>query len=340
MSDQTHKLNSPQFIEIVDKLRHQPWLGNRIWWTNYLYHFTDIKNAVSVLNAGFLYSRNDASDQNLIVQDSASPQIIDNTENTLTGYVRFYFRPLTPTAYMNEGFRPQPKLYQGAHCPVPIYFLFDLREVITLKDTSFSDGSLARRDHRILNSSNDFARLPFRDIYHNVGWGHEDQDRQDEIKNRRHAEVIHPHRISLDHLTYIVCRSQAEYKTLYNLLSSTVWSRWKNKVAVGKNRMLFNNEWLFVKEVTLSQASVKVGFNFPDHPRFYGPFSIRVDVVDNLTGVSGYFEQNYQNIVFELRGPQLEINISDLRLSNYTARISIDDILAYLGKYEGDEIPF
>ena len=149
MSAQLYKVDRSKFRRAVDELKQETWLGSRTWWPNYIYHFTDVKNAVNVLNLGFLYSRNDAIARNLIVQDSASSQIIHNTQENLTGYVRFYFRPLTPTAYMNEGFRPQAHLFQGAHCPVPIYFLFDLCEVIALKDTVFSDGSLARKEHRL-----------------------------------------------------------------------------------------------------------------------------------------------------------------------------------------------
>ncbi len=340
MSNYKYKKDRSEFDKKVDELTRQWWLGNRTWWPKFVYHFTDIKNVVSILNVGFLYSRHDALHLKLIAEDSASSQIIENTQDMLTSYVRFYFRPLTPTAYMNEGFRPQPKLYQAAHCPVPVYLLFDMREVITLENTQFSDGSLARKEHNILRSADDFHGLPFQDIYHNRGWGNEDRIRQDEIKNRRHAEVIVPHRIALDHLTYIVCRSPAEYETLNNLLSTSVWNRWKNRVAVSKNRKLFNKEWLFVTDVTLTQTHAKFTFSFPDNPKFFGPFSIRVDIADNLSGVSRYFEKQYHNINAEFAGSQLKLNFAEFSSSNYTARLSIDETLAYLGKYEGDEIPF
>ncbi len=340
MSNDALKVDSARFDVFLNKLRREPWLGTRAWWSKYLFHFSDIKNAVNVLNLGFLYSRHEALKKNIIVEDSASSHIIGNTESALTDFVRFYFRPLTPTSYMNEGFRPAHELYQGAHCPVPIYFLFDLIKVITHRDTRFSDGSLARYDHRILDSADEFANLPFRDIYHNSGWGHENLERQDEIKNRRHAEAIYPTRVSLNNLEYIVCRSQAEYETLYNLLSPSVWNRWKNKVAVSKYRKLFHNEWLFIKEVNLALHHIDVGFNFPARSRSYGPFSLRVDISDNITGLTAFYEKYYEDIVSELVKPHLELNVSKLNSSNYSVRITINGILAYLGKYTGDEIPF
>ena len=334
------KADSAGFKAFLNSLKREPWIGTREWWPNYLFHFTDIKNAVNVLNVGILYSRHEAKQQNLIIEDSASAQIIDHTDFAITDFVRFYLRPLTPTAYMNEGFRPLDRLFQDAHCPVPVYFLFNLLSVVTLKDTKFSTGNLARADHQIIDSAEAFANLPFRDIYHNSGWGHENRTRQDEIKNRRHAEVFHPSRISLTYLDYIVCRSPAEYETLQNLLSPAVWNQWKRKVAVSKHRKLFNNEWLFVKEVNLGLHTIAVGLNFPARSEYSGPFSLRVDIIDNITGRSGFYENRFKNIVTELVDTTLELDVSSLHSTNYTTRITIDGILAFLGKYAGDEIPF
>ena len=321
-------------------LKRKPWIGNRSWWPDYAFHFTDIKNVASILNHGFLYSRNGASRDNLIVEDSASTQIIGQTESALTTHVRFYFRPLTPTAYRNEGFRPLPTLYHDAHCPVPVYLLFDLRALISFKDTRFSDGSLARTGYAIRETAADFSELPFRDIYHNSGWGSETLERRNQIKNRRHAEIIHPGRVSLDHLKNIVCRSQAEYQTLQNMLSPLPWNRWKHCVAVSKRRRLFYGEWLYVKEVSLLPHKVKIEFSFPSASRFYGPFSMRVDIHDNISGVNGYFEQDYQDIAAQLPSSRLELDLSSLSPRNYAVRISIDKNLAYIGKYAGDDIPF
>ena len=223
---------------------------------------------------------------------------------------------------------------------MPLYLLFELKQLISFKPTRFSDGSLARKEHTILDSANDFMNLPFRDIYHNSGWGHEVVSRQDEIKNRRHAEIIYPKRISLDNLAFIVCRSQAEYETLHNILSPALWNRWKHIVAVSKHRRLFNNEWLFVKDVTLNPHSVRVSFNFPVHSRFYGPYSVRVDITDNITGKSGFFSQSYDDIVNALKEPRLDLDVSSFSSRNYTVRVTIDGILSYLGKYTGDDIPF
>lgn len=340
MTDDRLKPDSSKIDHFLDQLKQQSWLGSRNWWVDYLFHFTDIKNAVNVLNRGFLYSRKEAIDKNLLIDDIASSRIIKQTKLTFTDHVRFYFRPLTPTAYQNEGFRPLNQLYQDAHCPVPVYLLFNLRKVLGRDDSKFSNGSLARHQHDIFDSPDAFVHLPFEDIYHNSAWGHEEQSRQQEIKNRRHAEVIIPKRISLRYLEYIVCRSQAEYETLYNLLSTSVWRQWRPKVAVSKRRQLFNNAWLYAKESTLQSKVAKIHFNSPNQRQFFGPFKIRVDITDNTTGDAYYFEHRYVDVIAEMPNLQLSLNLSNINSVNYTTRVTIDGKLAYLGTYKGDDIPF
>ncbi len=322
----------------LDNLKQQSWLGNRSWWTDYLFHFTDINNAVNVLHHGFLYSRQEAINRGLLKVDSASSQIIEQTDTMFIDHVRFYFRPLTPTAYHAEGFKPFDKLYQDAHCPVPIYLLFNLRRVLARVDSKFSSGSLASHHHEVFDSPDEFIHLPFRDIYHNSPLKY----RKQEIINRRHAEVIVPKSISLNYLEYIVCRSQAEYETLYNLLSTSVWQQWKPKIVVSKQRQLFNNEWLHIKECTLNSKSALFRINSPNDSKYYGPFKIRVDFADIMKGESYYFESIYTDVFAEIPNLQLSLDLSGMNSDNYTVRVSIDDKLAYVGKYKGkgDDIPF
>ena len=75
------------------------------WWPKYAYHFTDVRNAVNILRTGTLYSRIEADERKLMVNDNASKQVIDMTHAAALSNVRFYFRPLTPTQYYNEGYK-------------------------------------------------------------------------------------------------------------------------------------------------------------------------------------------------------------------------------------------
>lgn len=111
------------------------------WWARYAYHYTDLINAISILTSGHLYSRIQADGKGLMRNDNASRQVIDMTSSRATSYVRFYFRPLTPTQYHNEGYKHPAIRYCGdenANVPVPIFFLFDLEMLLSRQETCFS----------------------------------------------------------------------------------------------------------------------------------------------------------------------------------------------------------
>lgn len=65
-------------------------LGPNQWWTKYLFHFTDVKNAAQILSSGSLLSRNSAMDQGTMLNDNASPEVIAQTSDRWKDYVRFF----------------------------------------------------------------------------------------------------------------------------------------------------------------------------------------------------------------------------------------------------------
>lgn len=86
MTDDGLKPGSSKIGRFLDQLKQQSWLGSRNWWVDYLFHFTDIKNAVNVLNHGFLFSRQEAINKNLLIDDIASSRIIRQTKSTFTAH--------------------------------------------------------------------------------------------------------------------------------------------------------------------------------------------------------------------------------------------------------------
>ena len=128
----------------IDRLRSACWIDSaREWWPRYLFHCTDILNVVNVVKSGELLSRAQAKQSGNLRVDIAAPDIIDRTDAEWQDYVRLYFRPRTPTQYRNEGFRPVSRLELGAHCPVPVYLLFDAYQVLSRQDSRFTEGNLA-----------------------------------------------------------------------------------------------------------------------------------------------------------------------------------------------------
>ena len=108
------------------------------WWPNFAYHFTDVMNAAGILSSGVLYSRTEAVRNNRMVNNNASTQVINITDNAVRSSVRFYFRPLTPTQYYNEGYKHKELRFDsadkdgsiGANVPIPVFLTFRLNELL------------------------------------------------------------------------------------------------------------------------------------------------------------------------------------------------------------------
>jgi len=103
-----------------------------------------VTNAVNILKEGKLYSRQDATKLGIMRNDNASRQVINMTNPEVMSYVRFYFRPLTPTQYHNEGYKPLEVRFNkdiNANVPVPVFFIFDLEKILAMQGSLFSDQS-------------------------------------------------------------------------------------------------------------------------------------------------------------------------------------------------------
>ena len=121
--------------------------------------------------------------------DIASPEIIAQTPKPYKNYVRLYFRPRTPTQYSNEGIRTViDRVLSGAHCPIPVYLLFDSIDIITRKGTKFTNGNLSSRNVEVGDTFVFISNLPFNKIYHLGTIINQDDIR--EITFHKNAEVI------------------------------------------------------------------------------------------------------------------------------------------------------
>jgi hypothetical protein len=113
-------------------------------WTGYVYHFTHLENAVNILRERKLKARSQISH----FKDSAALSVIRGTRPQVKEFVRFYFRPLTPTQRCNENLG-SPELIQRFDnkpmCPVPIFFRFSLRSLLSIDNLRWkvSLGNLA-----------------------------------------------------------------------------------------------------------------------------------------------------------------------------------------------------
>lgn len=308
-------------------LRSASWLGPaRKWWPGFIFHFTDVVNAVKIIEAGKLLCRHQAQ----IGRDSASSQVIDQTDEVWKGYVRLYFRPRTPTQYRNEGFRPQSRLgLLGAHCPMPVFFLFDALTLLTAAPTKFSDGNLAANDTRVGEDAAFLESIPFEKVYHDGPLG---ETEKRNIVYHRHAEVLVPGELDLTGLKWIVCRSEAELRTLRCLLSATSWEAYYARTVI--KRHLFNRTWNFVETAELEQS--KVTLRFTRAPSASGPFDARLEILNLDNGYRYRWENHAYHIeqVLRVRIPQLT------KPAYYEARLFLDGAIAFADTFSPETSEF
>lgn len=142
----------------LDRLREAGWLGvARQWWPKFVFRFDDIQNVVRILTAGKVRCRSQRGE----ALETASQEVLGNTEEKWKDCVRLYFRPRTPTQYQVEGFRPKGQLGSlRAHMPVPVFLLFDAKQILTRKATQFSTGNLAANPV-VGDTAGFFETIPF-----------------------------------------------------------------------------------------------------------------------------------------------------------------------------------
>ncbi len=120
-------------------------------WKGYIYHFTHVENAVSILQSESLRARNGCRN----FSDSAGEALIARTSNNVKDFARFYFRPQTPTQWHNEALgKRRGNIY--ALCPVPIFFRLNLKRVLETHSSKcgVSSGNLAASGSHYGNSIN------------------------------------------------------------------------------------------------------------------------------------------------------------------------------------------
>ena len=141
-------------------------LRDRDWWPYYVYFFADIINAVEILRSGCLLSRAEAEVRGVLKKDTAATTVICNTSEVYKRFVRFYYRPRTPTQYNNEGVRPANALYDGAHCPVPIFFLFDSFALMSAVGSYYSTMNVASPYATVGEGEDVFDLINFNKVFH------------------------------------------------------------------------------------------------------------------------------------------------------------------------------
>lgn len=323
--------------DVLEKLAQEDWVKRteRRWWPQFLFHYTDIRNAVQVLQDGSLYSRKYLEDHEHSIVSSGSPDVLSATDMRVKDCVRLYFRPQTPTQYHVEGIRSKAMLaaskFPDAHCPVPVFFLFDAFDVLARADSCFSEGNLGSPRAKVLTIAVEFENLPWKHIYH-TGSMTASQSAERDIIFHRHAEVIVPQRLDLAALRFIYCRSEAERETLLYLLPPHLASRYQGRIVATTRSTLFYRQHTFVEKARLFSHSLD--FSFSPETKSPGPFVLQIALEimgqQQISKVEG----------FVIGRPYVYRLKFEAPVSRYSVHLTLDEHLAYANEYETLDIPF
>lgn len=238
------------------------------WWPNYLYHFTDINHAVSIIDTGWIYGRTTVKQKHLTKTDAASQNVLSVTSEAVKQCGRLYMRPLTPTQFYSEGYKPKAvrhKDYKDANCPVPVFFLFDAVKTMEYPGVFFVErGAAGYKTEAWKTGVDAFSALKFDFIFH---CGPTDNP---EIFKQRRTEVLREGGIPLAGLLRrIVCRTPAEMQTLLALIRNRCpqkYDTYKSIITYASADVvstLFMLHGIYVKAVSATKEQVLIEFNEP-----------------------------------------------------------------------------
>jgi hypothetical protein len=329
------KPDADRIRDFLENLAQEDWVKRteRRWWPQFLFHYTDIRNAVRVLQDGCLYSRKYLEDHEQFIVSSGSPDVLSITEENVKDCVRLYFRPQTPTQYYVEGIRSRASLavsrFPDAHCPVPVFFLFNASHILARVDSRFSDGNLGSGRAKLFGTAAEFENLPWKYVYHT---GSIDVSQRDTIVFHRHAEVIVPQKLDLGALRFIYCRSEAERETLLYLLSPDLLKRYQDKIVASTRSTLFYRQHTFVERAR--HSSQTIDFYFSPETKSPGPFSLLID----LEIASQHHISKLEDFV--IGKPYVYRIKLPVSATSYRVYLTLDEHLAYANEYEAQDVPF
>ncbi|MDD3343762.1 MAG: DarT ssDNA thymidine ADP-ribosyltransferase family protein [Sulfurospirillaceae bacterium] len=323
-------MNKEIFLKTFQQSLQEKFKGSQQeWWSNYIYHFSHIKNIVEILNCGKLYSRNQAIKLGLMTNDNANDEVIQHTQHCYKDYVRFYFRPKTPTQYINEGIIPLSEVANNAHCPIPVFLLFDFVKILSQDDVLFSEGNIANRGVKIYNNLAELNNLEFNNIFHSAPLPQESY--REHIKYCRHAEVLVKDELNVyDYLKLIVVRSQADKESLLFWLKDEARKKLYGKIKIDPLG-LFNHRWLSLERVEL-QAN-KLIFHFENTQR--KSYDVRVNGEKLTDG------ERFAGVKTSFSGTRLCWNFdANILVEGLHVILSVDNTIIYENeiKYIEDDI--
>lgn len=248
-------------INIIDFIKHFPRRPKA-------YHFTHMSNAVKIIKAMKLQSRNYAEGN---FANSAGSNV--HRTNAAHRFARFYFMPKSPTQFYNEclGKDSSDRKYYGKaynlglpKCPMPVFFIFDVEELLMAMPDKcyYSNGNMQKDSSSYFKVIEEPNRIKAKEIYINSF----------DTFNERQQEFLVDGELDFSKLknVEICCYDAFQAEILRGELNGTSW---EDIVTVNPNLYEHQNKELFFED---SVDSIRISTNY------LCPFEFRVSYSGNV----------------------------------------------------------
>lgn len=308
------ELNCADFIE---RFSHTP----------YIYHFTHLFNAVEIIRNRKILSRNLAKGK---FANAAGLNV--NIRDTAHSFARFYYRTQTPTQFYNEclgmdsesgywkewyyyGYHRKWKSYYSQalsnglpKCPMPVFFKFDLSEVISRNpDTSYySTGNMQTSWAEVVKVTDDPTRLNTSHIDSTI------KDGVDIYKMYSQQEFLVLNQLDFTDVNFleIICYDEAQADLLRSQLQGDpICER-----ITTYNYGIFhrNNRQLTIFE---DENKVKIESEYRDNAFLVlngeGASNVKITNPENIRKETPYSVSSYPSIEFHKTNEPIEVHFID-----------------------------
>jgi hypothetical protein len=222
-------------------------------WPVHLFHTCQLEVAVEIVKAAQITCRGSVT--NLICDVANQGAVWNNPQ--AHNYVRLYFRPRNSFHLKTEGVKAAGDPYRvDPHMSIPIAFAFDFQKVMCLPHSGFVPGNFAKTGAAPQTGDANFDKMKFDLIYHDSA---PTQERMAEVHNWRMSEVVVQNALPLDHLSYVICRTPHEERTLRYALGNHA----SPKIIVEQRGSIFMRRGMFVDEVYWQSNLLNMRFHGP-----------------------------------------------------------------------------
>lgn len=223
--DRMDSMNDMDDMEWVKAIDHKKMLEliNFLFGFNGFYHCTDFTNFINIMKEGYLHSRKGL--ENKKFTDAAMQSVVEHTDDRIKDYVRFYWRPKTPTNYRNEGIKAYNTEY---HMPIPVYLIFD-NEIGLHSNVKFTNMNASSSRSIITDKVSEILSFSWKKIFYDSNRGAPFQGTIPYMC----AEFLYPNKISTEFIKKIVFRCEADRKRAIRILGN-------NKLFIVDSSMFFN----------------------------------------------------------------------------------------------------